>query len=89
VGVAFIGGQCYLVGPFGPTTSCTANIDTPRRGTLSIKQGDAVMVKIETELQGDTTMTVKQTNLTSPTGEPSVVELVYTKATQPPASTKK
>jgi hypothetical protein len=63
VGVAFIGGQCYLIGLLGP--SCTANMDNPRRGSLNIKMGDAVVATIETEFQGDTTMTVKQTNLGS------------------------
>ena len=87
VGVAFVGGQCYLVGPLGP--SCTVNADNPRRPILNIKMGDAVVLKIETELQGDTTMTVKETNLASPSGSPVVRELVYTKVTQAPDATKK
>jgi hypothetical protein len=87
VGVAFVGGQCYLIGgQMG--LACTANLDNPRRPSLNIKMGDAIVVKVETELQGDTTMTVKQTNLTAPSG-PVVSELVYTKVPQAPAATKK
>jgi hypothetical protein len=85
-GVAVIGGQCYLVGLIGP--SCEANTDG-RRGSVNFKMGDAVVVKIETELVSDTTMTVKQTNLASPSGSPIVSEMVYTKVTQAPAATKK
>jgi hypothetical protein len=85
---AIIHGECYLIGSFPPTFSCTANIESPRRGTLGIMPGDAVVVKLESELVGETTVRVKNT-LVSPTGEPSVVELVYTKAMQPMASTKK
>jgi hypothetical protein len=86
--VANVHGECYLIGPFPPTFSCTADNDNPRRGTLSIKQGDAVVVKLESELVGETTLRVKNT-LASPTGGPVTIELVYTKATQPPVSTKK
>jgi hypothetical protein len=86
--VATIGGECYLIGSFPPTFSCTDNLDTPRRGTLSIKQGDAVVVKLESELVGETTVRVKQT-VASPAGGPVISELVYTKAPQPPVSTKK
>jgi hypothetical protein len=55
---------------------------------LNIKVGDAVVAKIESELQGNATMTVKQTN-TMRGGSPVVSELVYTKVTQAPAATKK
>jgi hypothetical protein len=85
--VAAIGGECYLIGSFPPTLSCTNNLDTPRRGNLSIKQGDAVVVKLESELVGETTIRVKQ-SVASPAGGPAISELVYTKA-PPPVSTKK
>jgi len=84
-GVAVVGGQCYLVGPVG--LSCEANTDG-RRLSVNIKMGDAVVVKIETELVSETTMTVKQTNLASPSGSPIISEMVYTKVTQAPAATK-
>jgi hypothetical protein len=86
--VANVHGECYLIGTLPPTSSCTANTDNPRRSTLSIKQGDAVVAKMESELVGETTMKVKNT-LASPTGGPVIIEMVWTKATQPPVSTKK
>jgi hypothetical protein len=86
--VAIVGGECYLIGSFPPTFSCTANVESPRRGILSMKQGDAVVVKLESELVGETTVRVKQT-VASPAGGPVISELVYTKAPQPPVSTKK
>jgi hypothetical protein len=86
--VATIGGECYLIGSFPPTLSCTDNLDTPRRGTMSIKQGDTVMVKLESDLVRETTVRIKQT-VASPAGGSVISELVYTKAPQPPVSTKK
>jgi hypothetical protein len=76
VGVAIIRGECYVVGHLG--LSCTANTDNPRRPNIDINMGDAVMIKTEIDLQGDTTMKVKQTNLASPNG-PIVIDLVYRK----------
>jgi hypothetical protein len=81
--IAIVGGQCYVIGHLG--TSCAAIADNPRRSTIDIKMGDATVIKIETELQGDT-MTVKQTSFASPN---PVITMVYTKAAQPPAPAKK
>jgi hypothetical protein len=86
VALAFVRGECYLIGPFGPTSSCTfPNNDNPRRPSWTVKLGNGVVYKYESELVGETTLTVK----TSSTSGPIVVERVYTKATQPPVSTKK
>jgi hypothetical protein len=86
VAVALVRGECYIIGHLG--MSCTADTSNPRRGLLNIKLGDTPFQKVESELKGETTLTVKTTTLTSPNG-PLVTEGVYTKAAQPPAPAKK
>lgn len=89
--VAFVGQGCYLIGPPGgaPPWSCTNNTEDQNRPRWKIKQGEAVIMKLEAELVGPTSMMVKTTNLASATGPQVISEAVYTKATQPPVSTKK
>lgn len=88
--VAFVGEGCYLIGPpGGPTMSCTNNTDDPRRPRWNIKQGEAVIMKLEAELVGPTRIMVRTTNPASSTGPQVISEAVYTKATQPPVSTEK
>ena len=89
--VVFVGKGCYLIGPpdGAPPWSCTNNTNDSSRPRWNIKQGDAVIMKLEAELVGPTSMTVKTTNQSSSTGPQIISEAVYTKATQPPVSTKK
>jgi len=86
VAVALVRGECYIIGHLG--MSCTSDTSNPRRGLLNIKVGDTPFQKVESELKGETTMTVKITTLTSPNG-PQVTEGVYTKAAPPSAPAKK
>jgi hypothetical protein len=85
--VAIVRGECYLIGSFSPTSSCTANTSNPRRPSLTLKLTEAV-IKMESELTGEATMIVRST-LTPSTGGSITSDSVYTRATQPPAPAKK
>jgi hypothetical protein len=89
--VAFVGKGCYLIGPpdGGTPWSCTNNTEDPRRPRWNIKQGDTVIMKLEVELMGPTSIMVKTTNPSSSTGPQVISEAVYRKATQTSVSTKK
>lgn len=87
--VAFVGQECYLIGPpDGPPMSCTTNSNDPRHPSWNIKQGEAVIMKLEAELVGPRSMRVKTTNPASSPSPQVISEAVYTKV-QPPVSTKK
>jgi hypothetical protein len=85
--VAVVRGDCYLIGPFPPTVSCSVNSENPLRPIISFKDGDKVTRKVEVEIVSATTHIVK-TTIQTPTG-PVLEEAVYTKAAPPSAPAKK